>query len=258
MNRLPEPAGFQQFQASFAARIRDPLGVPVPEQVPERRMRAYEELVFNNMEGFLLSCYPITRKLLDHEQWDQVVRRFVMEHRCESPLFRDIPKEFLDWLGDKFHEQFPAMPFLQEFMHYEWLELAVSVSPDEVGHWEIDPTGDYLTALPALNPTARLSCYNYPVHLIGVEYQPQQADGQTHCYLLYRDTDDQVQFIVLNPVSARLLELLQQQEITGRDALLQIAHEISHQDPEALVEAGSEQLNMLHHSGVLLGTRRIS
>jgi len=256
MNRLPEPAGFQQFQASFAARIRDPLGTPVPAQVPERRMRAYEELVFNNMEGFLLSCYPITRKLLEHEQWDQIVRRFVLEHRCESPLFRDIPKEFLDWLGDKLHELFPSMPYLQEFMHYEWLELAVSVSPDEVDLREIDATGDYLIGLPALNPSAQLACYHYPVHLIGVEYQPQQADGQTHCYLLYRDVGDQVQFVVLNPVSARLVELLQQQDITGRDALLQIAQEINHQDPEILVEAGREQLDALFQTGVLLGARR--
>ncbi len=256
MNRLHETTGFKDFQAGFAARIRDPQGAPLPSQVPERRMRAYEELVFNNLEGFLLSCYPITRKLLGQGQWDQTLRRFVMEHRCASPLFRDIPKEFLDWLEDKCNELFPSMPFLHEFMHYEWLELAVSVSPAEIDPWEIDATGDYFTTPALLNPTAQLACYNYPVHLIGPEFKPQSTDGQIYCYLLYRDTADQVQFIELNPISARLLELLQQQEITGREALLQIAGEINHNNPEALAESGRTQLQELHHSGVLLGTRR--
>ncbi len=258
MNRLHETAGFKQFQAGFAARIRDPLHAPLPEQVPERRMRAYEELVFNNLQGFLLACYPITRKLLDDEQWDHIVRRFVIEHRCSTPLFREIPREFMDWLEDKFDQLFPSMPFLQEFMHYEWLELAVSITPAEVETFGVDEDGDYFNGVPVVNPTAQLACYNYPVHLIGPEFQPQQTDGQIHCYLLYRDSKDQVQFIVLNPVSARLVELLQQQEISGRDALLRIAAEIDHDEPDILAQMGRDQLQALHHSGVILGTRRRS
>ncbi len=258
MNRLPESAGFQQFQASFAARIRDPQRAPLPPQVPERRMRAYEELVFNNIQGFLLACFPISRKLIDDTQWERTVRRFVSEYRCLSPLFRDIPKEFLDWLGDKFDELLPGLPFLQEFMHYEWLELAVTITPDEVDPRQVDVDGDYLSAQPLLNPSAQLACYNYPVHLIGPGFQPQQPDGQIHCYLLYRDDEDRVQFILLNPVTARLVELLQQQEISGRDALLQIAADINHDAPAVLVEMGRTQLQKLHEAGVLLGTRRRS
>jgi hypothetical protein len=258
MNMSPDTEVFKQFQDSFAARIRDPEGAPLPEQVPERRMRAYEELVFNNIEGFLLSCYPITRKLLDDEQWEEIVRRFVIEHRCATPLFREIPKEFLVWLGDKFDQLLPSMPFLHEFMHYEWLELDVSISPAEVDLREIDINGDYIDAIPVLNPTAQLACYYYPVHKIGPQFQPQQSDGQAHCYLLYRDVEDRVQFIQLNPVSARLVELLQQQEITGRAALLQIAGEINHQEPDALVELGRNQLQEFLQAGVLLGTRRSS
>jgi hypothetical protein len=258
MNRLHDSQGFQQFQGGFAARIRDPQGAPLPDQVPERRMRAYEELVFNNIEGFLLSCYPITRKLLDDELWEQVVRRFVIEHRCATPLFREIPKEFLDWLDGKFEELFPTMPFLQEFMHYEWLELVVSIKDDEADLNSVDTAGDCLDGIPVFNPTVELACYQHPVHQIGPAFQPQQADGQIYCFLLYRDAEDQVQFIQLNPVTARLVELLQQQEISGRDALLQIAHEINNTEPEALIAAGGEQLEQLRQAGVILGIRRMS
>lgn len=256
MNRLPESSGFRQFQAGFAARIRDPQGAPLPGLVPERRMRAYEELVFNNIQGFLLACYPITHKLLDDEEWDRILRRFVNEHRCASPMFREIPKEFLDWLGDKFDELFPELPFLREFMHYEWLELAVSTTPAEADLLMVDATGDPCSGIPVLDPGAHLACYQYPVHLIGPGFRPQQADGMAYCYLLYRDGADQVRFMRLSPVSVRLVELLQQQEISGREALLQIADEINHDDPEALLEAGRAQLLALRQSGVLLGTRR--
>jgi hypothetical protein len=256
MNRLHEPAKFQQFQAAFAARIRDPEGAPLPEQVPERRMRAYEELVFNNIEGFLLACYPITRKLLDDQQWDRAVRRFVIEHRCSTPLFREIPAEFLHWLEDKFEALFPSLPFLPEFMHYEWLELAVSVAPGELNEQELDVAGNLMEGIPVLNPTSELACYHYAVHRIGPEFRPQQSDDQLHCYLLYRNAEDEVRFIQLNPVSARLLELLQQHQLSGREALLQIAREIEFRDPESLLKMGSQQLQEFHQAGVLPGTRR--
>jgi hypothetical protein len=256
MNTSRETAVFQQFQAGFAARIRDPQGAPLPAQVPERRMRAYEELVLNNIEGFLLSCYPITRKLLDDEEWSRIVRRFVIEHRCSTPLFREIPREFLEWMGDESDVLFLSMPFLYEFMHYEWLELAVLVAPDEAAPTEIDAAEDYTNAIPVLNPSAQLACYSYPVHLIGPDFQPQRADGHTYSYLVYRDAGDEVQFILLNPMSARLVQLLQLQETTGREALLQVADEINHDDPDSLVEMGLGQLQEFHQAGALLGTRR--
>ena len=257
MNGLHDMGDLNAFQSSFAARIRNPAGEPLPEGIPERRMRVYEELLFNNLEGYLLACYPITRKLLG-EDWHATVRQFFIEHRCESPLFREIPREFHDWMGDKEAERFPTLPFLTEFMHYEWLEMAVSISPEEADSDLIDPQGELLSGRPVLNPSAELACYHYPVHQIGPQFQSQQSDGQIYCYLLYRNLQDQVQFKLLNPVSARLLELLQNRETTGREALLQIAREIEHNDPEALIEAGRDQLEMLRDGGVLLGTRRNS
>ena len=60
----PEAMAFTDYQAAFAARIRDPKHAPRPPGAPAKRMRVYEELLFNNLENFLLACYPITRKLL--------------------------------------------------------------------------------------------------------------------------------------------------------------------------------------------------
>ncbi|OYY60451.1 MAG: hypothetical protein B7Y51_11775 [Burkholderiales bacterium 28-67-8] len=207
---LPEPMHFTDYQAAFAARIRNPKGAPRPPGASDQRMRVYQELLFNNLEGFLLACYPVTRKLLGKRLWTQTVRRFFSEHRSHSPLFRDIPKAFLDWMEIRAAELFPNLPFLAEFMHYEWLELSVSVTPDEIDPDAIDPHGDLLAGQPALNPTARLACYRYPVHRIGPRFKPSQPDGLTWCYLLHRDAEDNVRFTHLNVVTARLMEILRQ------------------------------------------------
>lgn len=259
---LPAPAmGFADYQAAFAARIRDPRGAPRPPGAPARRMRVYEELLFNNLEGFLLACYPITRRLLGARAWKRTVRRFFAEHRCHSPLFRDIPQGFLDWLAPRQAELFPALPFLAEFMHYEWLELAVSIAPDEPDPAAIDPAGDLLDGRPALHPGARLACYRYPVHRIGPRFKPAAPDGQAWCYLLHRDAHDTVRFTALNPATARLVELIQTQQIatqplTGRAALARIATELDHPDPDALAAAGHPLLEQLRQAGALLGTWR--
>jgi hypothetical protein len=53
---------FQDFQMAFAARLRDPRANPRPAGVPPRRMRAYEELLYNNIESFVGACFPISKR----------------------------------------------------------------------------------------------------------------------------------------------------------------------------------------------------
>jgi len=257
MSASPEPGDFRDFQTAFAARIRDPRGRPRPPGVPARRMRVYEELLFSNLEGFLLACFPITRKLLGARAWRDTLRRFFAEHRCRSPLFRNIPGEFLHWMEPRAATLFPQRPWLYEFMHYEWLELAVSVEDATVDS-DLDPQGDLLAGHPVLNPAARLACYRYPVHTIGPRSTPPAADGARHCYLLYRDHDDVVRFIALNAVTARLLELLRDTALTGHEALLRIARELDHEQPDTLVASGRIMLGQLRDAGAVAGTRSMT
>jgi hypothetical protein len=253
----PEPRDFRDFQAAFAARIRDPGGQPCPPGVPAQRMRVYEELLFSNLEGFLLACFPITRQLLGAPAWRGTLRRFFAEHRCRSPQFRDIPGEFLLWMEPRGATLFPQHPWLHEFMHYEWLELAVSVNVATVDG-AVDAQGDLLAGYPVLNPAGRVACYRYPVHTIGPGCTPGAADGARHCYLLYRDHDDVVRFSVLNAITARLLELLRDEALTGHEALSQIARELGHEQPDTLVEFGRVMLEQLRDAGAVLGIRSMT
>jgi hypothetical protein len=256
----PEPMTFSAYQAAFAARIRDPKQAARPPGAPAKRMRVYEELLFNNLEGFLLTCYPITREILGARAWKKTLRRFFREHRCHSPLFRDIPKSFLDWMEAGGAALFPTRPFLAEFMHYEWLELSVSITPEEVDPAVIDTQGDLLRGRPALHPTARLVCYRYPVHRIGPRFKPSAADGQTWCYLLFRDDDaagqDEARFILLNPLSAQLVVLLRDHQPSGNEALGLLAGQNNPTQYEAFMQHGGELLHDLRAQGALLGVWR--
>lgn len=246
---------FQTFQTDFAARLRDPRAYPRPDGVPVRRMRVYEELVFNNIDGFVSACFPISKQCLGGRAWTRAVKAFFAASRLHSPLFRDIPEAFLDWMAEVAPARFPNKPWLAEFMHYEWLELVVQVHPDLADSETIDPDGDPMAAPVALNPATRLGCYRYAVERIGPRKRPK-ADGATHCYLVYRAADDTSRFIKVNPLSARLYQIFDTTRLSGAEAVDKLAAEIGHSYLVSLRTDARALLVNLRAEGVILGTYR--
>jgi hypothetical protein len=246
----------QRYQYAFTAHIRDPRANPRPAGVPARRMKVYNELLYNNLEGFLLACFPVTRRILGKRRWSALVRAFFAGHRCRSPFFREIPSEFVQWLQAARQRAADDPPFLGQLAHYEWVELALDVSPAQPPLERIDAAGDLLAARPALNPVGMQLTYGFPVHRIGPRFQPQAPDPHPTHILVFRDLQDRVRFNVLNPVTARLLALLESGERSGRQALLQIAGELGHAQPDIVVEGGRQILEDLHSQQAVLGTWR--
>lgn len=247
---------FQEYQHAFAAHIRDPRANPRPAGVPARRMRVYNELLFNNLEGFLLACFPVTRKALGKTRWRALVRAFFAGHRCRTPFFRQIPEEFVEWLRGARAGHPDDPPFLPDLAHYEWVELALQICPLEPETHSIDPAGPLLSARPALNPVAMLLSYPYPVHRIGPRFRPTAPDPQPTHLLVFRDLQDRTRFLVLNAVSARLVALLHEGRLTGAEALQGIARELDHPNPAAVMQGGNEILERLRQEEAVLGTWR--
>ncbi|MFN3717220.1 MAG: putative DNA-binding domain-containing protein, partial [Thiobacillus sp.] len=65
---------FQRYQLAFTAHIRDPQANPRPPGVEARRMNIYKDLLYNNVEGFLLACFPVLRRTLGARKWTRMVR----------------------------------------------------------------------------------------------------------------------------------------------------------------------------------------
>ncbi|KAA6184190.1 DUF2063 domain-containing protein [Thiohalocapsa marina] len=271
-----DKAGLAQTQREFARHLRDPAHCPAPDGIDAQRMAVYRDLVLNTLSGLLAGSFPVLRRLLSASQWQALVRDFLSCHRCHTPLFLELAQEFLDYLGN---ERTPAAedpPFLLELAHYEWVELALSVSDEDPDPALADAQGDLLSGRPLLTPLLWNLCYRFPVHRIGPDYRlppspspdpapgraadatPDGAPGTPPTRLLvWRDQGDRVRFLQINALTQRLIQLLQEPTTTnGRALLEQIAAELDHPDPDAVVSAGARLLLDLRERQVILGTCR--
>jgi hypothetical protein len=244
---LPE---FQRYQLAFTAHIRDPKVNPRPPGVEARRMKVYNELLFNNIEGFLLACFPVLRQVLGRRKWAKLVRAFFSTHRSRTPYFRQIPDEFIQFLQSEWTPPEGYPPFLLALAHYEWIELVLSVS-NRSSDRAIDAAGNLMEGVPLLNPVLANLHYDWPVHRIAPRRKVQPAETWL---LVFRDADDRVQFSEINAFTARLLSLLEAGTLNGRAALRQIAEESRHPDPSLILQAGADLLSDLRARGAILGT----
>lgn len=257
-SRKPEsrPEKLQELQTAFAGHIRDPEGQPPPAGIEDRRMNIYRELFFNNIRSLLASNFPVLRTLYDDEPWNRLVRDFYAGHRCRTPLFPEVAKEFLRYLQDTRKDRSGDPGFLHELAHYEWVELALALDERELDEVEADPGGDLKQGCPVVSPLAWPLSYRYPVHRIRPDYQPSEPPESPTHLLVYRNREDEVRFMELNDVSRLLLELmLENRTASGLDLLTQVARTIRHPDPARVVSAGSELMADLRSKDILLGTR---
>lgn len=198
---------FQQVQQAFVAHIKNPAQ-PMPEGIAEDRMAVYRELFFNNVQGFVSSAFPVLKSLYPQARWQTLVRQFFIRFTCTSPYFLHIAEHFLLFLQQDYQPQAEDPPFLLDLAHYEWAELYLSTKQLQQQEQLLTPAQSTEAPL-ALSALAMLLAYPYPVHQISTEFQPQAA-GEVQCYLLYRNRDDEVKFVLINPLTAALLHNLQQ------------------------------------------------
>jgi uncharacterized protein len=239
---------FQDFQREFAQHLRDPNRTRRPTGVAQRRMAVYNELAFNNICGFVDSCFPVCRQLLGQARWRRLCRTFYRDWPSHTPWFREIPREFVRYLSEHPIAQ-PLPRWLAELARYEWAELAVDVM--DVTPSAHDPQGDMMQARAVLNPARVDVASSWPVHRIGPAWKPRQR--MPTFLVVFRDLHQAVRFVEINAVTARLLALLDS-GLTGQQALVALAREMSHTQPEALQAFGQQLLHNLRDQGVLLGT----
>jgi hypothetical protein len=119
-----------------------------------------------------------------------------------------------------------------------------------------DPRGDILTEIPVFSALAWNLSYQFPVHRIGPEFQPQAPDSEANHLVVYRARDERVHFLEINAVTQRLIQLLKENpDWRGLDAVTQIGRELQHPRPESLNQAGRELLEELRQRHIILGTR---
>lgn len=238
------------YQLQFAAHLRNPQVSKRPAGIAAKRMQVYVEIVFNNIESTLAACFPVIKKILGKRQWLKLVRRFFSQHVCSTPIFREIPREFVNYL----QKQEDIAPWISSLAHYEWVELAVSVMPDTKYAADIEPVGDLLTNRLVFTSALMMVAYDYPVHKFSPSYKPEVRLELPIHFLVFRNTRDDVRFIELNAASASLVATLLNMEAVAANVLAEMAASMGMQT-ELAHSFGLELLQMLKAEEVILGVK---
>ena len=254
--------GLRACQDAFAAHIRDPGRHAPPAGIDARRMQVYRDLFFNNVSRLLAGNFPVIRRVYG-ERWPALVRDFYGGHGCRTPLFPELPREFLRWLEDSGGHE----PWLAELAHYEWVELALQVSQacvEDVPHDGLGAPGapgtDLAAALlagrPLLSPLAWPLAYAWPVHRIGPGFLPAQPPPSPTLLLLHRQADGGVGFHAPSPLAWRLLQRLDEApSLGGRAQLEALADEAGATADDAFIARGTAMLLRWHREGIVAGVR---
>ena len=250
-------AAFKKHQYEFTAHLRDPEHNPAPEGVEDRRLGIYRELLYNNVEGFIANGFPVLRSIYSDDSWHWLIRDFFARHKSTTPYFLEISQEFLDYLQSEHESQAEDPQGLLELAHYEWVELALMVSDETIDLDMIDPNGDLLQGHPVLSPVAWPLAYQFPVHKMGPDYLPDEPPQQPTYLVVYRNRMDEVKFLEINPVTARLINLLNDNpEISGELAIDQIVREMNHPNRDIVIEGGLSALQELQSLGIVIGVSK--
>jgi uncharacterized protein len=237
---------FQRYQIAFTAHIRNPSVNKKPAKVPVSRMAIYREIVFNNIFDSVSACFPVCKSILGTRAWRKLLRVFFANHQANSPIFREIPQQFLQFL--KTVEDLPD--FFKQLAHYEWVELAVSAQQAEV--IKLRSKSDLLNGKPVLAPASMLLEYDCAVHKISKRNLPTNTE-KTYL-LVFRNAECLVKFIELNAMTFQLLNLIKENKLTGKQILTRLAKEIKHPDIDVFTQFGAEILTDLAKQQAIIGT----
>jgi hypothetical protein len=241
---------FLKTQSDFIQHLKDPERYSFDYGIEDRRLQIYRELFFNNVMGFVSSGFPVLKSLFDESRWRALVRRFFADHECRSPYFVEISKEFVEFLSNEYVLQQDDPPFMLELAHYEWLELDLTVRhlEREQHYWQ----GQEEVEKVALSGLAELVSYQFPVHRIKPDFQPQQPSDAIYL-IVFRDTEDKIQFSLINQIIAYLVDSLHAQNGMTLSQLYQMMFEALPQlDKEQLKQSVKDTVEQLLTQQILV------
>ncbi len=236
---------WQNFQAEFGRYLRDPENKTLPAGVIPRRSKVYEDLLFNNLCGFLNTCFPVCKSIVGPDGWCELSRSFFRDWRCHSPRFNDIPKEFIDYLVSDLAPEM-TYPWLTQLAHYEWVELAVDTFDESA---LVESSKHHAAAGITVTPSLHNLIYDWPVHQISPDYIP--SENKPTFLLVFRNTDNKVEFTEINAATSALINLFEQGYSNREEALSELASQMNVPINDAFTAFGLDMIKQLVAQGIL-------
>ncbi|WP_433741444.1 HvfC family RiPP maturation protein [Pseudomonas putida] len=232
--------------------LRDPEHCAPPPEMDPKRAQVYRELVFANLSTLISGTFPVLVQILGDKRWRALVRSFLRDYRAHTPKFGEIAEEFVEFLasGPEALADGSWPPFMVELAHYEWVEMALQQSEAEpLAAGDADLLPDHPLQV---SPLAWPLAYAWPVHLVGPDYQPDEAPEQPTLLLVRRAEDWSVKFSALSPLAWRLLQRIDESpELSGCDQLQALAKEVGATGSPAFLDNGLALLQQMLEEGVV-------
>lgn len=187
------------------------------------RLCIYHEHVRKKIRQTLKRAFPLTHHVLSPAQWNQMIMTFLAEEECSSPFIWTLPKTFAAFAKKQDYAQQFNIPYLSDLLDFEWIEIEIYMMPDQCKGTFNRPK-IVLEEVLSLNPENRLLTFSYPVF----EKQPLPRPMKKGVYFLFafrHHESKEVQFMSLSPFYCRVVDLLKNGNLTGRELLTQAATE---------------------------------
>lgn len=241
-------------QTRFTRYLRDPVTVPMPSDLPAERMQIYQDLVFRNLGSLLASNFPVVQRIITAHDWETLIRGFIRDYRAATPHFPLLPQEFLDYLQNLCQNDdsiFDRYPFIWELAHYEWVELDVQIAETpEATRVSTTAQADHVLAL---NATAHVLAYEWPVHRIGPEFMLTERPETPTFLAVFQTAKADCEFMSLTPLAALLLENIEQHDACSlADHVAILAQQYGTLPPQSLFDDAVNLTNTMQTKGLVL------
>lgn len=221
------------------------------EGVREDRLHHYRRLTSNITKSALKNAYPITHKFLEKIQWDEMVEDYFANHKMQTPQVWKMPFEFYQFVEEKEYSKKYNIPFLDELLYFEWLEIELHTMED-IDIPDYNKEGDLLEDIPLLNPESELVSFKYPVHRV----KPTELIGKEGNYFLLafrKQNSGTIRFIELSPFFAFVIQTQDEQKINLKKAIEFTAKTFKIKDYNKAIQHGLALYNELFTQGFILG-----
>jgi hypothetical protein len=234
-----------------------------------RRLAVYRSLVRNGLSMVVLRMLPRTRARLNAAcggRFDSDFAAFVDEKGPATHYLRDVPFEFVEWVGARWGADATVPAYIPDLARHELAFFEVASAGAVPGAGEADGTsptppgrgrnmGEVALDRPlAFHESTRLVEYAWAVHeLSSSEEDTEEPSPRDVRLLAYRDPEHDVRWLELTPLAAAILSRL----VAG--ATLAAAVEGACGDsgvaPAAVLNDVARLLADMGSRGVILGAR---
>jgi hypothetical protein len=203
MSKLDKETYSQQAKlANYCRDGKEPEGLI---DINQKNLFQYRRLVFNIINDILETSYPIAYSFLDRKVWEDTVFDFFIEHKCQTAQVWRMPFEFYGYCVENKLQEKLGIPFLNDLLYFEWLEMEVHTMED-IEYPKVKKEGDWMSEVIALNPEHKIIPLTYPVHTTSPGPELEQKVGN-YFLLIYREKETgHVHFVDLSMFYVYILE----------------------------------------------------